>query len=303
MVDYVWVSGNTFNPVTRATFTDKVKKKIVLSLNTQQHLVLGAPYVPPEPVSLPAYTFRFKFSNASYNPTNVSGWKSGCTWTQVTGTSDNVWDYTRTDSNWDLEFNGKFTDINNMVDIIAAGDMSGVTSMNCPSSAYIGGKVRSGTFGSGGQYTYCYIRSICAFNMSNVTKMDGLFYNCTYLSNLPVLDTRNVTTMWSSLDGCSGLRWVTGLRFDNCTSIRAMFANCNLRKLPDLSSVTTKLKKCQYAFLANKLCGEYGSPGILDAYNNLLRCNTSDHTQCFVSCGMDTPLGSAELSQVGTGWK
>lgn len=299
LVDYVW-SGSSFTPVVRATFTEKVKKKVVLSLDTTHHLVVGAPYVEPEPVVLPAYTMRFKFSNSSYDPTQVSGWKSGSTWTQVTNSTDNLWDYTHVSSNWDDEFNAKFTNANNVVDIIAVGDMSGVTSM--ANVAYVSSKVAGGVFGSGNASATSYVRSIVSFDTSNVTNMDGMFFHCTSMTSCPPLDTSKCTSFWSMFDSCTGLRWVNGLDFSSATSVRAIFANCNLRKLPDMSTITTRLTACQFAFQHNMMCGEYGSPGILDAYNNLRRGNPSTFTGCFTSCGTSTTDGRAEYNQIPSNW-
>ena len=282
----------------------RVIEKKCLAINNS-HSVLTTPLPPVPPVSLPPYTMRFKFSKASYDPTQVSGWKSGSVWTKVQDTDENIWDYTRESSNWDDEFNGKFISSDNFVDVTHAGDMSGVTSMT--NQAYISSKVAGGVFGSGKSTQVSYVRSVCSFDTSNVTKMEGMFFKCSSMTTCPSLDTHNCTSFWSMFDGCAGLKWVNGLDFSSATSIRAIFANCNLRKLPDMSTITSSLSLCQYAFQGNAYCGEYGSPGILDAYNYLRAANPSNYTSCFINCGnssqTDNPEGYEEYSQIPNNWK
>lgn len=277
-----------------------------LMINATTHAICMPPEPPLPPVSLPAYTLRFRFSMANYNPTTATdhsgfSFKSGHTWTQVHDTGYNDWDYTRTDSNWDDEFNGIFTNANNLVDIIYAGDMSGITSMK--NVKYLSGKVDGGTFGSGSKNKSCSIRSICTFDSSNITRMDGLCFHCTSMKKAPEIDYSHSTTFWSAFDGCTGLAYVNRMDFSAATSLRAIFANCDLKQLPDMSSVTSRLNLCQYAFQGNKNCGINGSPGILDAYNYLLAARPGTTTGCFSGTGSNTTAGKAELNQVGAGWK
>ena len=289
-------------------FTGAVRKQGSRSLmvNPTTHAICTSPEPPPTPVELPAYTLRFRFSNSSYNPTTATdhsgfNFKSGHTWTQVTDSDYNDWDYTRANANWDDEFNGIFTNSNNLVDIIAAGDMSGVTSMK--NVKYLSSKVDGGTFGSGSKNKSCSIRSICTFDASNISSMDGLCFHCVYMKKAPELDYHNITSFWSAFDSCTGLTYVNRMDFSSATSLRAIFANCNLKQLPDMSTVTSRLNLCQYAFQGNANCGINGSPGILDAYNYLSAANPGTKNACFSHTGENTTAGRAELSQVPNNWK
>lgn len=293
-------NGNDFTGAVR------IQGNRSLMVNSTTHSICIPPEVPPPHIDLPDYTLRFRFSMAGYDPTTATdhsgfNFKSGHTWTKVLDSDYNDWDYTRENANWDDEFNGIFTNGNNMVDIIAAGDMSGVTSMK--NTKYLSGKVDGGTFGSGSKNSSCSIRSICTFDSSNITSMDGLCFHCTHMKKAPELDYSGVTSFWSAFDSCTGLAYVNRMDFSSATSLRALFANCSLKQLPDMSTVTSRLNLCQYAFQGNVNCGINGNPGILDAYNYLLAANPGTKNACFSHTGENTTAGRAELAQVPNNWK
>ena len=241
------------------------------------------------------YTLRFHFSSEYYNPTNYS-WKSGATWTQV---SNRIWDYTHETSNWDDEFNGKFiTEWDTQVAVIAAGDMSGVTSMK--NTAYVSNKVAGGVFGSASSSNISMFIYICDFDTSNVTNLDGLFYGCGYLQSLPTLNTSSCTSFWSTFDGCNSALFIPQVDLSHTASMRAMFSKCfSLLYWPDLSNVNPSLSLCQYCFERN---GNV-TKGITTSYNYLSALNTTNHTACFNKCGLASTISQSELSNVPTGWK
>ena len=300
---HVYIKDPNGNDYTGAT---RIQGSRTLMVNPTTHAICMPPEPPLPPVTLPAYTLRFRFSMSGYNPTTASdhsgfSFKNGHTWTQVLDSGYNDWDYTREDSNWDDEFNGLFTNANNLVDIIYAGDMTGVTSMK--NVKYLSGKVDGGTFGSGSKNKSCSIRSICTFDSSNVTNMDGLCFHCTHMKNAPEIDYSHSTSFWSAFDGCTGLAYVNRMDFSSAVSLRAIFANCNLKQLPDMSTVTSSLNLCQYAFQGNNNCGINGNPGILAAYNYLSAANPGTKNACFSGTGNATTDGRAELNQIPDPWK
>lgn len=285
------------------------KSKYVIAVNNM-HMVLGTPKEPLPPIELPDYTFRFQFSNTAYNPTTVTGWKSGSTWTKVTtgaGESANQWDYTHVTANWNDEFLGKFSAANNLVDILYAGEFSGVTSMgnNHGSTAT---KVSGGTFGSSGANKTSYIRSVCDFNTENIVNMEGMFFHCNNLTVAPRLNTSACTSFWSMFDSCIALKWINGYRFDNAVQIRSFAANCSLSILPDLSTINpSKIISASYIFQGNSNVGEFGSPGISAAYSYLSACPNVKYTGAYKGTGSATsatiPQVAAELALVPGGWK
>ena len=294
------ISGNLYdNPI-------QLNEKTVIAVNNR-HAVLAPPEEPLPPVELPPCTFRMQFSNTAYNPTTVTGWKSGSTWTKVTGTDLNQWDYTHVTANWNDEFLGKFSATNNFVDILYAGDFSSVTSMG---NNHGTAKVSGGTFGSSGAGKTSYLRSICEFDTSNIVNMEGMFFHCGSLTKVPKLNTSACSSFWSMFDTCISLKWVNGLDFRSAKHVRAIFANCALSILPDISTLSlaniTTACSAAYAFQANSMVGEFGSPGISASYSYL-----SAYTKYFTGAYKGTgsaisarePQVAAELAVIPGSWK
>lgn len=241
------------------------------------------------------YTLRFHFMKSTYDPT-TDYWKEGSTWTQVSS-SPNIWDYTHESSNWDDEFNGKLKSSNATCSVIAAGDMSGVTSMK--NVAYASGKVAGGVFGSGTATNYSFVTYVCKFDTSNVTNMDGMFFRCINLKAVPNFDTSSCTSFWSTFDRCHYISKYPKFDYSNAISIRAMYAyNHSLCYLQDYSDVTSSLDSCQYAFQNNYSAMK----GITNAYNYLSAANPTNYTDTFINCGRDTTTGAAELAQIPSSW-
>ena len=246
------------------------------------------------------YTLRFHFistQGVSYDPTTVSGWKESSTWTQVSS-SPNIWDYTHESSNWDDEFNGKFIGSSLYCSVIAAGDMSGVTSMK--NVAYVSNKVAGGVFGGGGTNNNSNVVYVCKFDTSNVTNMDGMFFRCFALRAVPNFDTSSCTSFWSTFDRCQYISKYPIFDHSKATSIRAIHANnFSLCYLPDYSDITSTLNECQYAFQ-----NAYSTmKGITSAYNYLSAANPTNYAGTFLKCGYYTTEGAAELANIPSDWK
>lgn len=151
----------------------------------------------PAPISLPAKTLRLLYPDG-YTP-NIRH----ATLTQVSA-SPNVWDMTYDDSDWEFLLNGQTL----LLEVIAAGDMSGVTSMynlfcNC-----------------------AVLRSVCLFDTSNCTNMGSMFYGCPLLTKVPLFDTGSTASMSQMFSGCSGLTEVQLFSTSSCTDMSFMFMNC-----------------------------------------------------------------------------
>lgn len=137
-------------------------------------------------VNLPcaANTLRFEFSKMNYDPT-VAGVGYGGTWKKVSAKFHNVWDWTKSGTSFNKEFDGAFRDIDNNVSVIAAGDTSAVTD-----TAFM--------------FRYCTsLARICLFDTSAVTNMQYMFRGCTSLTNVPLFDTSAVTSMGAMFNSCS----------------------------------------------------------------------------------------------------
>lgn len=288
-------SGNYYSAGVATTI------KPVITVNNR-HCVIGPPEPPPTPIVLPDYTFRFQFSNTAYNPVNAHAGKTGGTWTKVEDITANKWDYTHITANWDDEFNGNFTASNNLVDVIAAGEFSGVTSM--ANKALVSNKVAGGVFGSSTKDQTSYVRSICEFNTENVVNMNGMFFHSS-IAKVPKLNTSACSAFWSMFDSCGSLKWADGFDFRNARIIRSMFANCQLRIFPSLSSLgdTSKIISAHYMFQGNAMAGEYGSPGMSAAYSYLSSCASNKYNNStFASAGTSSEAGRAERAVIPKSW-
>lgn len=171
------------------------------------------------PLNLPAYTMRFQFGTASYDPSAQTGWPSGATWTRVS-TSPNVWDFTYQNSNWTYAFAkrsgffdtyvGQFLTSSSGATVVIGANTTDVTNL-------------SRTF-----YGCDGLTSLSYFDTSNVTDMSSMLYHCSNLSSMIAYDTENVTTMSGMFNGCSKLTAVPLFDTSNVTDMSQMFSDCSL---------------------------------------------------------------------------
>lgn len=136
-----------------------------------------------ESSKLPAKTLKFMFSNPSYNPIS-EGVGSGGTWTKITAVENNIWEWTKNSSNWDNEFKEAFRDSENEVSIVAAGDLSGISS-----ASYL--------FNSNSQLISCV-----DLTLKNCSSIGYLFSGCLNLKNIPYLSTTSVAYCQYAFANC-----------------------------------------------------------------------------------------------------
>lgn len=242
-----------------------------LSLNGCGLVVSGQnPY---NPLNLPEYTVRFQFDDSSYDPTQVSGWKSGSAWTRVS-TSPNIWDYYNSTSNFERAFEGKFQDNLNTVHVLGANisTLSNTASFmfsNCSSLVSVANIDLSGCVSDDSTFRGCTRLSVIgSIDCSGSNKLDGMFnrcssltaspylklkntgtitagsmfYDCVSLTSVTLFDTSLITNMVSMFNGCTSLTTVPLFNTSNVTSMGSMFNGCtSLTTVPlfDTSNVTT----------------------------------------------------------------
>lgn len=153
--------------------------------------------------SLAANTLRFRFSQASSDPSNIS---NGGTWKKVTNSSYNDWDWTCTDTNWSEKFKSKFYSMDSDVKVVDAGDTSSVTNM---SSLF---------------YDCTTLTSVVLFDTSNVTSMKQMFQSCVKLTEVPLFNTSNVTDFCNMLYLCKSLKIIPAFNITKATDISYMCA-------------------------------------------------------------------------------
>ena len=93
-----------------------------------------------------------------------------------------------------------------------------------------------------GYSTFTEVPEWADFN--GVTNMEGMFYSCTKLRQIPQIDTSKVTNMRRMLYGCGDLQSAPQINTSNVTNMEEMFYGCwNLHTIPliDTSIVTNMI--------------------------------------------------------------
>ena len=71
----------------------------------------------------------------------------------------------------------------------------------------------------------------------NVTDANHMFYNCSYLQTVPLLNTSNITSMNYMFSGCNILQTIPPLDTSNAQNLAYMFYLCeNLQTIPPLDT-------------------------------------------------------------------
>lgn len=285
---------------------------------------------------LPPFTMRFEFTNDSYDPTSVSGWKAGSTWTKVEGVATNQWDWTCQNSNWDYAFENKFTGAGYVTPgntVLIEANTSFVTSMRnlfagCSNlvqvswfdtanvvnmyALFSGCMNLSGTIplydtrnvtDMGSMFSECFhITEVPKYNTKKVTNMGYMFYSCDSITTVPLFDTSSVTSMQGMFHDCGSLISVPLFDTHNVVSISAMFENTYPLKSVPLFNTDSMV----YVKRAFNHCYNVES-GALALYNRLSAklppLEYENYQEAFRDCGRDTVTGAAELAQIPDDWK
>ena len=123
--------------------------------------------------------------------------------------------------------------------------------------------------------TYERLQNILSYNTtSNVTNMKGMFFYCSNLRKIPLINTSLVTDMSNMFNSCSDLRDVPQLNTSNVTNMSGMFVGCSsLYTIPqlDTSKVTnmrSMFAKCSYLSTIPQL----DTSNVLNMYNMFQGC-------------------------------
>lgn len=261
--------------------------------------VFGSTIDPYNPLGLPQYTIRARFSSAPAATAN--GGFSGT----ITHVSDDIYDIQT--SNWVNLFGSSILFVAQIdqkpVEVLGANS-TGVTGMD---------------------YTFqgCLFSSIPLMDTSSVTSMQYMFYNNTSLTSVPLFNTSNVTNFYSMFSGCTALTSASAFDMSSAVNLSHMFYGCTgLITAPALStsSVTnffnmfyncTSLTSVpQYTMTSATNTGSmfYGctsvSSGALSLYNSVSQQATppTSHASMFRNCGANTANGLLELKQIPGDW-
>ena len=259
----------------------------------------SAPVDPYNPLNLPSYTIRMKFTDG-FTPTTSYG-----TLTQVSA-SPNVWDFTYSDANWSSMIYTKISSsaCTNLIEILGANS-TGVTNMSglfntCSSLTSVALFDMSSVTAIVDTFHGCSaLTSIPQFNTSSVTNFSQAFYGCSALTSCPELDTSASTNMSATWYNCSSLTTLPALDFSSATNMLSMCEGCSsLRAIPSftvsnaLTTTTSAFRDC-----ANVESGSYSMYLSLSALNSVL-----SYSNTFTNCGYNTVTGAAELDQIPRSW-
>ena len=259
-------------------------------LSTTGKLLGSGPY---NPLNLPPFTIRVRFN--STHKTFSKG-----TATLVDG-ANRIYDLTYQDPDWSYLLYAQTS----LVEVIGANS-TGVVNMSnmfeaCTPLTNIALFDTSSVTDMSNMFYRCtYLTTVAMFDTSSVTTMEGMFQLCYRLTSVPLFDTSNVTDMSRMFYSCETIQTIPTLNTSNVVNMEDMCGYCKELTVVPLFN-TSKVTNMSYAF---EICYKVQS-GALALYQ---QASTqphppTNHAYAFKACGRDTQTGSAELAQIGSGWK
>lgn len=258
----------------------------------------------PEPIVLPKNTIRLRFydknedfeqgmKNMVDDYTISQGYNYSVK--KVENSEYNDWDFTCNSTNngsWNYVFSVPMSDgiwtqdvTDHRVDIIAAGDLSDVTSMN---STFAG----------------ISLVNCCELNTVNVTSMKNCFAYQAYLTKCPKINTTNVTDM-SDMFSSVPLEEFPNISFMNVENAERMFmVNFYSPNYPTFKNIPEsvnmpKLKNCKNMFQENK----YLEAGMFSFYSKIKNNENLQYNEyTFYNCGTESEAGQTEMSKIPSTW-
>lgn len=256
--------------------------------------VYGSSVDPYNPLNLPQYTIRCKFSSG-YTPT------MGDTNTLVDA-AENIWDITKTPPNI-LGWRSLFADNNNLLEVLGANSRGSLSDgFNMQMMFYVCRSLtRVMPFYTGSHY--CSMMFDACSSITEISgfkfrgNLDYAFAGCTSLTTLNI-DTSDVTHMDQTFNRCTSLVNPPSIDTSEVTSAGGMFINCtSMSRIPLYD--TSKMYTVDQMFVN---CTNVQS-GALALYQQLSAQDiTHQHEYTFYNCGINTASGLAELQQIPQSW-
>ena len=206
------------------------------------------PPVPPRPVTdLPDNAIQFRFSNASYVPSSLSG-----SWYRIEETTENVWNCELHNASESELFAGAFADRSETeVDILGTGKMTGITDVSsmfkgCTALTGVGIMEFPDATDMSGMFDGCTALSETGtMYMDRVQDASGMFRGCTSLTSARISGTPVCTDMSHMFSGCENLTSVTIEDTARVTNMAYMFAYCHsLEELPMMDTGKVITMEC-----------------------------------------------------------
>ena len=93
------------------------------------------------------------------------------------------------------------------------------------------------TFG-GTTIRHSYVERFDVKTIGNLTNIQMMFYNCSFLQSVPLFNTQNVTNMTFMFSGCTSLQSVPLFNTQNVTGMSLMFISCfSLQSVPLFNTI------------------------------------------------------------------
>ena len=255
---------------------------------------------PYNPLGLPQYTIRARFSTT---PTGNSGFSG-----TITHVSGDIYDIQTDTNSWASLFGAPLLGspkISVPPTEILGGNCAGVTSL---STAFKGCSsitsmplmdTRSVTVLSNAFNGCSSLVSVANLPLGSVTNMVSAFANCSALVSVPNFTTTSVTNTSYMFRNCTSLTTAPSINTYNVQDMSHMFDGCtSLTAVPlyDTHSVTNM----ESTFNG---CTSVAS-GALSLYTQASsQINVpTNHTDTFKNCGTNTTTGLAELNQIPSAW-
>ena len=250
---------------------------------------LAAPPADPlNPLNLPAYTMRFRFGEAGFNPNNVitKSWPQAATWTQVSS-SPNVWDFNYANSDWSASSAQNQSMFYSLTSSTHTYTVLGANTEDVTNMSYL--------FNYGNLYGISN-----PFDTSNVTSAAGMFANNAYLASIPSgFDFSHITDASNMFCYCSSLTAIPDFDFSRAVSCIYICDHCtSLTSIPDFTFTAALSGSCGAAF---RLCSSAAS-GISSMYSKLAALGPSGHEYAFSGCGSLSISGTEEMFSVSGDW-
>lgn len=163
-------------------------------------------------MKLPVKTFRFKFSDTSFNPSTTLA-SSNLTWT-VANASRGLWDATSIQTG-----NTPYRDL--------FSSLLTSTNMGQVFCEIIGANTTGITDASNMFYNCNRLTNVCVMDLSTLSIANFMFSDCTYLQVFPSMNLDNLAGAGGMFQRCSSLLEVPDFgQLPNISNVGGMFYNC-----------------------------------------------------------------------------
>ena len=257
----------------------------------------GDPY---NPLNLPPYTIRFRFSDGMTPSCNYG------TLNRVS-TSPNVWDFYYPRQDWTTlcYASGLVTTDRPYILEILGANTTNVTKMDsmcigCSNLTNVALFDMSSVTTLKDAFKDCTaLTSIPMFNTSSVTNFNQMVYNCLALTSFAQIDTSAATDMQFTWYNCTSLTSLPTLDLSSAIEIGGMCRGCSsLRTIPpftfsnSLEGLTRAFQDC-----VNVESGAYDMYLTLSAIPGVY-----GYDNTFTNCGSNTVTGRADLARIPRSW-